>query len=38
MLLKMKFVRREPGRDGKIRRDRRQDGNVAVGWIGTLAR
>ena len=28
----------EPVRDGKIVRDHRQDGNVAVGGIGNLAR
>ena len=33
-----KLVRREPGGDGKILRDHRQDGNVAVGEIGNLAR
>ena len=34
-----KFVRREPGRDGKILRNIRQNnGNVAVGGIGNLAR
>ena len=33
-----KIVRRELGRDGKILRDHRQDGNVAVGGIGNLAR
>ena len=32
-----KFVRREPGRDGKILRGHRQDGNVAVGGIGNLS-
>ena len=30
--------RRGPVRDGKIFRDHRQDGNVAVGGIGNLAR
>ena len=30
--------RREPGRDRKILSDYRQDGNVAVGGIGNLAR
>ena len=34
----LKFVRREPGRDGKILRFHGQDGNVAVGGIGDLAR
>ena len=29
---------REPERDEKILRDHRQDGNVAVGGIGSLAR
>ena len=29
---------REPGRDGKIPSDLRQDGNVAVCGIGNLAR
>ena len=33
-----KIVRREPGRDGEILSDHRQDGNVAVGGIGNLAR
>ena len=33
-----KIVRREPGRDGKILSDHRQDDNVAVGEIGDLAR
>ena len=31
-------IRREPGRDGKILSDPRQDGNVEAGWIGNLAR
>ena len=31
------FVRREPGRDEKILRDHRQDGNVPVSGIGNLA-
>ena len=30
-----KLVRREPGRDGKMLSDHRQDSNVAVGGIGT---
>ena len=34
----MKFVRGEPGRDGKILSDHRQDGKVAAGRIGNLAR
>ena len=29
-----KIARREPGREGKILRDHRQDDNVAVGGIG----
>ena len=29
---------REPVRDGKVVRDHRQDGNVAVGGISNLAR
>ena len=33
-----KIVRREPERDGKILRIHRQDGTVAVGGIGNLAR
>ena len=32
-----KFLRREPGRDGKILRGHGRDGNVAVGGIGNLA-
>ena len=34
----IKIRRREPGRDGKILSDHRQDGNFAVGGIGNLAR
>ena len=34
----MKIRRREPGREGKIPGDYRQDGHVAVGGIGNLAR
>ena len=42
-MLKMKLVRREPERDGKILLDHgkilldhRRDGNIAVDWIGNL--
>ena len=31
-------ARKEPGRDGKILRDHRQDSNIAVGGIGNMAR
>ena len=33
-----KNCRREPGRNGKVLRDHRQDVDVAVGGIGNLAR
>ena len=33
-----KKSKREPGRDGNISTDHRQDGNVAVDGIGYLAR
>ena len=35
---RQKFERRESGRDGKILRDHRQDGNVEVDGIGNPAR
>ena len=31
-------LKREPGRDERILKDHRQDGNVAIGGIGNLAR
>ena len=34
----IRIHRREPGRDGNILSDHRQDGNVAVRGIGDLAR
>ena len=33
-----KILRREPGRDGEILRGHMQDGSVAVGGIGSVAR
>ena len=33
-----KFIRREPGRNGKILSEHRKHGNVAVGEIGNLVR
>ena len=35
---KICMIRREPGREGKILSDHKQDGNVAVGGTGNLAR
>ena len=37
LALRLKFVRREPERDGKMLRDHRQDDNVAIGNVGNLA-
>ena len=33
-----KLIRREPGRDGKILSDHRQDTNAAIGGIANLER